>query len=397
MIALTIGFVLVAWGARGPYRRFLAAYWLRQLHSAADDRAGSLVEAIARVGDPGIPVLVELLGSERACVASASRQALDDLLDGWARLPARQYSPKLAKLAQALAGRVDQFGPTARAHAADLAARILRLWRYDPAVVAPVDLIAACETVLRAAEDTTIAARDLDPAAGLVDVAPAVDRASDPIRRRALRGSAGVAEAPEALLRHLSPVPGGGLPFELPSPGHLAEDPASSPEEVEAGASDRPRQEVATDVRPVSRGDGPRSEGRRAPLDVSTLGTVDLMRRLQSPIALVVDEARSELVRRGFLGEHLELADRMFHPDPEVRMELVRALPESPHVDAAPWLLQLAQDENARVRQAAMALMATTNDPAMLDAMERMARDDRDPEVHGQAERIGQRRRGRLH
>jgi len=59
--------------------------------------------------------------------------------------------------------------------------------------------------------------------------------------------------------------------------------------------------------------------------------------------------------------------------------------------------LQLAQDENARVRQAAMALMATTNDPAMLDAMERMARDDRDPEVHGQAERIGQRRRGRLH
>ena len=64
-----------------------------------------------------------------------------------------------------------------------------------------------------------------------------------------------------------------------------------------------------------------------------------------------------------------------------------------PNVDAVPWLLQLTRDEDPQVRLSAIALMATTGDPAVLEAIETIAREDPDPRIRGQAERVSQRRR----
>ena len=52
-----------------------------------------------------------------------------------------------------------------------------------------------------------------------------------------------------------------------------------------------------------------------------------LMHGLQAMKSSTAAKARAELIRRGFSEVHLELARRLFDPDPEVRKQLVRALP----------------------------------------------------------------------
>jgi HEAT repeat protein len=123
------------------------------------------------------------------------------------------------------------------------------------------------------------------------------------------------------------------------------------------------------------------------------LETVELMRRLQSSEEGTVAQARAELVRRGFTETHLALARHLFDPDPAARRRLIRLLMRLPNVDAVPWLLQLSRDENADVRHSAISLLATTDDPALVEAIETIARKDPDPRVRRQAERLARQRR----
>ena len=95
------------------------------------------------------------------------------------------------------------------------------------------------------------------------------------------------------------------------------------------------------------------------------------------------DEARRELVQRGFSEVDLELARQLFDPDAECRKQLARAVPRLSSVDAAKWLLWLALDPQPDVRLAAISTLATTGDPALLDRVEALARNDRDPQDQG--------------
>jgi hypothetical protein len=138
---------------------------------------------------------------------------------------------------------------------------------------------------------------------------------------------------------------------------------------------------------PVTGDDPDRARRRWTSMDV-----VDVMRGLQSVESSSAAEARAELIRRGFSEVHLELARRLFDPDPAVRKELVRTLPDLHSIDAMPWLLRLTQDEDAEVRQAALTLLATTGDPTMLSRVQEIARQDRDPGVQRTIERLAGRR-----
>jgi hypothetical protein len=121
---------------------------------------------------------------------------------------------------------------------------------------------------------------------------------------------------------------------------------------------------------------------------VGAVETLELMRRLQAAESRVVEEAAGELARRGFTKTHVELARKMFHPEPAVRRDLVRQLPGVPGVDAAPWLLALSEDEDCEVRLSAITVMATTGDRVLLEAIARIARDDPNPQIRRQAEKI---------
>jgi hypothetical protein len=118
----------------------------------------------------------------------------------------------------------------------------------------------------------------------------------------------------------------------------------------------------------------------------------DLMWQLQGTDEAAAARARAELQRRGCTEVHLELARRLFDPDPEVRRALARALPGLQSVDAAPWLLRLGRDDNAEVRLTAVTIMATTGDPAVLEQAEALARQDPDSRIREQVENIGRQR-----
>jgi len=426
VLGITAGLLVVVVAAWSQYPRFLAAHWRSRLATVPDERAAVLVEGVARLGDPGIPVLVEALGSERECVARAARRVVYEELERWEALRARQYSPKLAILTEALADRVAGFGPPARRDAAELASQILRLWALDDKVVDPTEVIADCEKVIRTAgEGRTLLAERTDPDEG--------DDSSLGLRASGDR-------EPEAMapLQGVAALPGGGVPIDsLASPGResdalrVAESPPAEPRRLDRSgpvnplrqplrpisepdvlraiperAARRPGDADPTDppaARPLGYVDGvpgwpgEGSDGRPAAERMAGVETVDLMRRLQSRDSTTVAQAEAELVRRGFTETHLALARQLFDPDPDVRARLPRLLLDLPNVTAASWLMQLARDESAGVRLSAISLLATTGDPELTEAIEAIAREDPDPRVQRQAEQIARRRRTARH
>ena len=429
-LALAGALVAAVVGLRRPYASFLARQWRDRLATVPEERVDVLLEGIARLGEPGIPVLVEALGSKRQSVAGGARRVLAKEMERWGSLRAKDYSPRRAILAEAWADQVDQFDPGARADAADLAARILSLWTLDETVVDPAEVIACCEKVLRtpnpqrpllARRPSASDPADRDGAGGpLLQAANPLRAGVHPADRQLGIGQ----ETASALESSSSPPPDSlpprdrGVilrpipiqperlegeeptrsvlhPLRPPSPpdgaGAIPEHPAEPSGEAEL--SDVPRLrtlrflsdgiEEAVDLR----------GGRFDSMDAAALDTVELMRRLQAGDNGTVERARAELARRGFTEVHLGLARQLFDPDPAVRARLGRVLLALPNVDAVPWLAELSRDEDPEVRLAAITLMATTGDPALLKAVEKTAREDPDPRVQEQAERMAGRRR----
>ncbi len=419
-LAMTAGLLALLVGLRGPYARMAAEHLRRQLDSAPDKTAPLLLGQVAELGEPGIPVLVEALGSPREQIARAGKRVLLGQVDRWQMLPARRSSPKLAILADALAEGVAQFGPTARSDAADLVTRILR-WPLDPNAVDRTEVIAACETVLRATKF------DRQP-----PVAPGPSRRSVMAIEQAdtrLGRPMAVDDPilPGASIAEMARLPGGGLPIdwfgefdrrpdsvEVP---HVADARPQQPRRLPDMPGLRPLGPLQQPDRPlilredVRAAPGPQgSVARQAyrpnptpmgPLSLpesrepAEMEVVYLMRALHAEDQHAAARARAELTRRGFSALHVELARRLFDPDPEVRKQLARSLPGMMGVDAVPWLLWLSRDASAEVRLSALTLMATTRDPALLDQVEQMARQDPDPRIQRQAERIARQRKRR--
>jgi hypothetical protein len=106
--------------------------------------------------------------------------------------------------------------------------------------------------------------------------------------------------------------------------------------------------------------------------------------------------AEAELRRRGFGPVEFDLATRMLDGNASTRRELAGLLPQMTSVQPTPWLLWLARDDDADVRLTAVATLATSSDPATLEAVERLARDDRDARIRRCGEQISQRRTGKV-
>jgi hypothetical protein len=420
-------------GLCGPLGNLAANHWREKLHNAPDEEVRPLLRQAAALGEPGISVLVESLGSSRECVAIAARDVLDSLLNGWQRHPRPGDSAKLGTLAHELASRVGSFGPTARDDAADLATRIL-LWPPDAKAVDRGSLVADCQRVLQTAP---LAQRPREQTPAVVSSEP--------------EGTA--EETPTASnIEELVLLPGGGLPvggLESPdllrAPGVL-HDPslsykpvgrsrATDSDDDVAGhgadshvATDEPRgypprrlqlpeQEVGkpldadssqqriTPHPPPLRSQRPRSDAVRpislqdaamasdAPTGFESDDPLNLIHQLRSTDTSLAGKAESELSRRGFRTLHFELARRLSHADPRIRIKLARTLPAMQSVDATTWLLWLCKDEDPGVRLTAIGLLATTADPVLLAKIEQIAATDSDPRVRQQARRLATQRR----
>lgn len=424
ILAMTAGLLALTFRLQQPYARFAAEHLREQLDTVADEKVPILLRQAAELGEPGIPVLAEGLGSRRESVARASKQILQEQIEIWSRLPGDEASRRLAILAEALAQRIDHFGPTAKADASELAVRIVT-WPIDSAAVDRVRVIDCCETVFRTAAQ------------------PRVARARSRVIPGPADGSGGrfglgekTREA-ERLVTDTNGLAGGGLPIDMlpggetpveetetpivasvapPSPGILPRLPRVQPlnpqqlperlpaisEEIRSmpGRSNALGRRPLSGAWPIERQSQTESAdpGLGEPVDAETASaeTIVLMKQLRAGDAQAAAAAQTELIRRGFTSVHIELARRLFDPDPRLRRDLVRMLPSLQEIDAVPWLLQLCRDADSDVRLLAITLLATSGAPGLVEQVERLARADPDPRIRRQAERLAKQRGGSM-
>jgi hypothetical protein len=121
---------------------------------------------------------------------------------------------------------------------------------------------------------------------------------------------------------------------------------------------------------------------------LSSLATRSLLARWLAADATSALELERELARRGFGRLPAELVEQLLSPDVEARRSLVADLLAQPGVDARPWLVLLAGDEAAEVRLSAVSVMATSNDPQLIEEAWQVVLHDRDPRIANLAPRL---------
>lgn len=362
-------------------KQVLAHQRQSELKTAADDEVLPLLREIADLGDAGIGVLVESLGSQREVVARGSQRVLHEVLERWQLLPADVSSPRVTALARELAEHTSALPREARSIAADLATQIL-VWSFDDDVVQIQQVIMDCETVLRASAGTGSSPRLTTPTDFVVPASPLIPSPLDDL-------PAEVTEAPslpnrngnspredesgDARRRGLEP---NRPPHPLPS-----SDAKLIPAAVPAvGAANQPAKIAA---------------GARSADSIARLGALEhvaVMPFLHARDPQIAHAAQAELAQRGFTNEQIEVARRMTDPDVQTRLDLTRALPRITGINARPWLFWLSRDTHPDVRIEALTVLATVQDPAVRKQVLELLDSEPDPRVVQRAAAVGLRR-----
>ena len=393
----------------------LAQRWQNQLSRVENDQVLTQMRRIAQLNDAGTRVLVESLASHRLSVVKAAKTVIAEQVERWRLLPAKQSTPRVAVLANHLSTWVRQFGPDERRAAGDLATQIL-LWPLDAKSVDRSELIARCETVLRATRNyrggpnshTVMMESEKPFAQGQADLAIV---GSSPSSTRI-----GDDETP------LTNLPGGGVPIDIVSVPQLPPQ-RSSPEPDEPdietpnlfqpspntkGISlhEEPEQlttpfagKIRRSVEPVrvQRAERPQiksltmiDDHRQEPTSMDRTDQMDdeqLIKLLRANDRFRVAAAEMELQQRGYSDTELTLGRRLNDPDPAIRLTLAEVLPRL-KVDARRWLWWLSRDEDPQVRATAATILATTRDPLVIQRLRRMELEEADDSVRRQLREI---------
>lgn len=391
------------------------ARWLAfQLERAADEEVPPLLEQASQLDLAGLPVLVRALGSSRDAMASAAAAELQAQLDRWRTWDAYNASLRVACLARELSTQVESFPPLARQRAAEFTTQILH-WPLDSQAAPLPSVLSDCERILEivASNEETAETPRIDlshyrPDGGFLVTADPPASWGDP----SSSGEAG-------RLDRVAQLPGGDLPLDVrqvpatpPRPRPADGDELRRPERIfppdsalPLSTDESPGRVDPTSARPLppARDQESSAPARRTSADdlqpalarqaaLEQMEDVALMRQLRTLDEVAADAARGELVRRGFDPLHLNLALRLVDPNVDVRRELAEALPRMQGVDAVPWLMQLASDENPTVRRTAIGILATRDSPLIDRWLREIARSERDATVKAVIEQRLQRR-----
>jgi len=418
----------------GP-KDMMAARWEQQLATVKDEDALAHVRKIARLGEPGIPVLVTALASDRASVAGAGRVVLFEEIERWRWFRADVSSRRVAILAEALAKASPHLGPVAQKTAADLATQIL-LWPSDAKAIDRRELVSNCETILHA----KIASRLQHGPATTVAVFDMPSTTKSTCRPKETWPLEQQENNP---LREMPTLPGGGLPVEMAqiaSPPSLPKKPKTTFGRLQNrgsnghGKNGRMRSQdarkknlsraegdslhsslspprplhpgVARRLIPATPPSGPLRKNARPKSgnllrenqaeirdrdqlrmteptagSLVQLSDLDVMRLLHAEDGETKDAAKRELVRRGFDPLRLRLAHYLTHPDPAMRAALAESLPVIHGIDQRLWLMTLAKDPNPTVRLAAATVIATTSDVDMKKELRQLETQETNPKV----------------
>jgi hypothetical protein len=398
-------------------RAHLAWHLGKDLNQLPEAEVPLRMQQLVELGEPGMAVLAEALGSTQTTVARAAETALLEQLDRWKTMPVDVSSPKVAHLIRQLAIRSLQYGPRARAAAAGLATRALD-WQNGGSSVDRAQLISDCAAILRAAGTDRLLTQP-DELSGVFVESPQPSPPPCPsdelpaFRAKGLTPSDGT-DSPAGRSAFL---PGDDAPLDVAAgPSHPAApqyDSVARPTEIPSKSPSETRKEDsrAPFDKPPARLDPPLSrpvpwDPRRAmpaasptarrtnaeqpaqTVELSLQDDLSLMRRLHALHPEQSRAARSELVRRGFDARQLRMAEDLTNPDRNVRIRLARALPVICDVDVRPWLKTLANDEDAQVRLAAIAVIATLGAPESRSWLRRLLVTEQDPYVQQHLQQI---------
>ena len=331
-----------------------------EVRQAAADR-------LRDAGTAGIAPLVQALLDERQVVFDLTSETIDRALVEWQFLSARESHERLVTLAGELEACVKRL-PAQRRFVARRWAEQIALRSSNARSSDTADLLANCETVLRQSTiQGEVAARPPSRPAANSSRRPATVSAIDlsAIEPNAFRDAQ---SPPQTSLPDSTIVDSTGsrparAPTERASPGTKQASPSREPHRLVA-----PTAQPITERRPAI-ADTPASRPAAKPAEtepnLSRLGDFEVMRKLHELRANLSEAAEKELRRRGYRTVDLPICQALTNPDPAIRLKLAEALPSLHSVNPRPWLLQLSQDENADVRQAAESILRTSGHPAM--------------------------------
>jgi len=393
-----------------------------ELQNASPENVALQLARLEALNENALPALVKALTSERQAVTQGAGKLIQREIDRWQQLPPQQGARHVEHLAELLVSHSSGYHANSNEIVRDLVLRILQ-WPMDREQVDRTLLIANCEIVLRAVGRVVPAT--LTASAAATD-SRNVQREA---REKAGSSSGHLAEGqdlsrnagePRSNADRSSPTPPAPEPLLLPviqpeiatlQPS-VAEDRrpfVTRPSASSPTIGDRPlppaEAPVPRDVRvplatsrntPIKTGRSATREPiapfslesnvlRSRPMKVPTSDelrdeeTVDVMRWLL--VEAAVDVANAELARRGFSEVQRRVARQIVDPDPQVRLTLAQSLPNVAGLDPRAWLLWLSRDDDANVRRATIAILATSPDPAVKDRLRELEREETDPGV----------------
>ncbi len=366
----------------------MARYWQGQLESIPDDRVVVQLAQIAELDDAASSVLVEALGSRREVLSSAAGSELHRQLDQWSTQPSAESSAKVARLAELLSSRVEQWEVPARSIAADLARRIINWPAYSQRFRRP-DVIAHCERILRSmavagpSPSSDVAEPDVPDRGSTIAAAQAATHDTDPqgVMNIPLAGETGgglhieevqIPPFPPSLADAVVPSPlVGDEPQLIPPIGKQLpyvmfpenESPLADPVPP-MPVSPAPR-ELAPQLQDDSEATHmPSAAKKRLEFELEHLPDLDLIRRLNDPRTWMATAAESQLENRGFGEAELNLARVVACSDVQKRCQLAASLDRFTKAPSR-WLFWLSYDPDPSVRRTVISLMATSQDPRL--------------------------------
>jgi hypothetical protein len=382
--------LLLAWLSSRLLRspETMVASFRRQVASASDEELPSLMRQAARLGESGIPLLVESLTSDRVATVEAAKGAIDDSVATWRGLSNRESSVLAAGLASHLALKRADIHPRARRWAANLTTNLLT-WRIDPRVADSPRFVADCEAVIRHFDSEALA----------TEIAPPP---KPPVRNEPPARSRPVFLVDDDPTDNLPTLHGGGLPVAVggdrvggeneEADDSVAADDAGERNQFAPVAPETFRPGLSQQIRKFPTPEKPEAEvkrlaGRQPAIEtepaphVANLPEIDVMRQLHAVSPRSRAAAEAELTRRGFDPLRVRLGFHLTHPEARVRRQLAETLPRIQGVDAKPWLLLLAKDDDATVRRASISVIATMRDVALRNELRTLLMEETDRRV----------------
>jgi hypothetical protein len=378
---------------------------------AAD--ALAVLDQLDALPQPPMAVLVVAAGSADLQVAAAARRSIAGwLASGNEQVEASRnlvdVADSLSELTNSLSRRQKSFAAADQAWVAETTHAILRLANKLPPHIAPT-LAAECDALLAATDVVALAQVPFAP----MQPTPNITANTAEGFEASTTPSSGASALPlPAPWPSVEQPPLSAVPW-VPSPAPLTPPPAAAAMQNQLRASDDENGSVlpiAPAARPAVSGNAsvtivPATKGgntstivpqfrRPAAFTIQQLPSLDtrsLLTALRDESGVNAVAIQDELARRGFGKVTKSVVDQFLSTDVADRLRFAEVVLNDRSLGARPWLLLLAEDEQADVRLLAITILATSGDAALLEKAWQMAIRDRDPRIADLAPRLRER------